>query len=128
MAVREKAADGYVLRFGGMGEIVGAEISKRTGFETRVTVLGHLQRGGSPCPFDRLLATRYGAAAIELDPDVGCMTFSRADELEVENEWEEEDKVVEELAPPAEARRFVSHPSAIVERAGLMTEHVALDA
>src|SRR5512135_1277660 len=66
MAVREKAADGYVLRFGGMGEIVGAEISKRTGFETRVTVLGHLQRGGSPCPFDRLLATRYGAHAIEL--------------------------------------------------------------
>jgi phosphofructokinase-like protein len=65
-AVREKAADGYVLRFGGMGEIVGAEISKRTGFETRVTVLGHLQRGGSPCPFDRLLATRYGAAAVEL--------------------------------------------------------------
>src|SRR5512135_393589 len=66
MAVREKAADGYVLRFGGMGEIVGAEISKRTGFETRVTVLGHLQRGGSPCPFDRLLATRYGAHAVEL--------------------------------------------------------------
>ena len=66
MAVREKAADGYVLRFGGMGEIVGSEISKRTGFETRVTVLGHLQRGGSPCAYDRLLATRYGAAAVEL--------------------------------------------------------------
>ncbi len=66
MAVREKAADGYVLRLGGMGEIVGTEISKRTGFEVRVTVLGHLQRGGSPCPYDRLLATRYGAAAIEL--------------------------------------------------------------
>jgi 6-phosphofructokinase 1 len=66
MAVREKAADGYVLRLGGMGEIVGDEISKRTGIETRVTVLGHLQRGGSPCPFDRLLASRYGAAAVEL--------------------------------------------------------------
>ena len=66
MSVRECAADGYVLRLGGMGEIVSAEISKRTGFETRVTVLGHLQRGGSPCPFDRLLATRYGAAAVEL--------------------------------------------------------------
>jgi len=65
-AVREKTGDGYVLRFGGMGEIVGDEISKRTRFETRVTVLGHLQRGGSPCPFDRLLATRYGAAAVEL--------------------------------------------------------------
>ena len=66
MAVREKASDGYVLRLGGMGEIVGSEIGKRTGFDVRVTVLGHLQRGGSPCPFDRLLATRYGAAAVEL--------------------------------------------------------------
>jgi phosphofructokinase-like protein len=66
MAVREKAADGYVLRLGGMGEIVANEITKRTGFETRVTVLGHVQRGGSPCPFDRLLATRYGAHAVEL--------------------------------------------------------------
>jgi ATP-dependent phosphofructokinase / diphosphate-dependent phosphofructokinase len=66
MAVREKAHDGYVLRLGGMGEIVASEISKRTGFETRVTVLGHLQRGGSPCASDRLLATRYGAAAVDL--------------------------------------------------------------
>jgi len=66
MSVREKAADGYVLRLGGMGEIVGNEIEKRTGIETRVTVLGHLQRGGSPCSFDRILATRYGAAAVEL--------------------------------------------------------------
>jgi 6-phosphofructokinase 1 len=62
MAVREKASDGYVLRLGGMGEIVASEITERTGFETRVTVLGHLQRGGSPCPYDRVLATRYGAA------------------------------------------------------------------
>jgi 6-phosphofructokinase 1 len=66
MAVREKAADGYVLRLGGMGEIVSDEICKRTGIETRVTVLGHLQRGGSPCSFDRILASRYGAAAVEL--------------------------------------------------------------
>jgi phosphofructokinase-like protein len=66
MAVKECASDGYALRLGGMGEIVGSEISRCTGFETRVTVLGHLQRGGSPCPFDRLLATRYGAAAVEL--------------------------------------------------------------
>ncbi|HUI46095.1 MAG TPA: ATP-dependent 6-phosphofructokinase [Nitrospirota bacterium] len=66
MSVREKAPDGYVLRFGGIGESVAAEISKITDFETRVTVLGHLQRGGSPCPFDRLLATRYGAHAVEL--------------------------------------------------------------
>lgn len=66
MAVREKAADGYVIRLGGMGEIVANEITRCTGIETRVTVLGHLQRGGSPCSFDRILATRYGAAAVEL--------------------------------------------------------------
>jgi len=66
MAVREKAADGYVLRLGGMAEIVANEVSRRTSFETRVTVLGHVQRGGSPCPFDRLLATRYGSYAVDL--------------------------------------------------------------
>jgi 6-phosphofructokinase 1 len=66
MAVREKAADGYVLRLGGMGEIVANEIARKADIETRVTVLGHLQRGGSPCSFDRILATRYGAAAVEL--------------------------------------------------------------
>jgi phosphofructokinase-like protein len=66
MSVREKAVDGYVLRLEGAGEKVANEISKRTSFETRVTVLGHLQRGGSPCPFDRILATRYGAHAVEL--------------------------------------------------------------
>ena len=42
MAVREKASDGYVLRLGGKGELVANEITKRTGIETRVTVLGHL--------------------------------------------------------------------------------------
>ncbi len=66
MSVREKAADGYVIRLGGMGEIVADDIAKCTGIETRVTVLGHLQRGGSPCSFDRILATRYGSAAVEL--------------------------------------------------------------
>lgn len=66
MSVREQAADGYVLRLSGAGEKVASEISRLTSFETRITVLGHLQRGGSPCPFDRLLATRYGAHAVEL--------------------------------------------------------------
>ena len=45
--------------------MVGAHIEKQ-GFETRVTVLGHLQRGGTPTPFDRWLATRFGAAAVRL--------------------------------------------------------------
>jgi len=55
----------YVPRLGGVGHVVGEYIEQQ-GFETRVTVLGHLQRGGSPTPFDRWLATRYGAAAIRL--------------------------------------------------------------
>lgn len=48
-----------------IGELVGREIERQTGFETRVTVLGHLQRGGSPSLFDRVLATRYGVAAVD---------------------------------------------------------------
>jgi 6-phosphofructokinase 1 len=57
--------DVYVPRLGGIGNRVGEYIEGK-GFETRVTVLGHLQRGGTPTPFDRWLATRYGAAAVRL--------------------------------------------------------------
>ncbi|MFZ5988663.1 MAG: 6-phosphofructokinase [Bacillota bacterium] len=54
------------VRLGGIGNKIAEEIEKLTGIETRVTVLGHLQRGGSPIPFDRVLSTRYGVAAVEL--------------------------------------------------------------
>lgn len=50
---------------GAIGERVKAEIEKRTGFDTRVTVLGHVQRGGSPVPADRILGSRFGVAAID---------------------------------------------------------------
>jgi 6-phosphofructokinase 1 len=53
-------------RLGGVGYYLGREIENRTGIETRVVMLGHLQRGGSPTAFDRILATRYGIAAIDL--------------------------------------------------------------
>ncbi len=53
-------------RLGGVGYYIGREIEKCTGIETRVVVLGHLQRGGSPTAYDRVLATRYGIAAIDL--------------------------------------------------------------
>jgi phosphofructokinase-like protein len=53
-------------RLGGVGYYIGKEIEKCTGIETRVVVLGHLQRGGSPIAYDRVLATRYGIAAIDL--------------------------------------------------------------
>jgi len=53
-------------RLGGVATVVAGELQKRTGKETRVCVLGHLQRGGVPTTFDRLLCTRFGAAAISL--------------------------------------------------------------
>jgi 6-phosphofructokinase 1 len=51
-------------RLGGIGSVVAAEIERETGFETRVTVLGHVQRGGSPVAFDRVLATRLTRGAL----------------------------------------------------------------
>jgi len=54
------------VKLGGVGNVIGKEIEKITGFETRVTILGHIQRGGSPTAFDRVLATRYGVAAVDL--------------------------------------------------------------
>ncbi len=53
-------------RLGGIGQIVAEEIERRTGIETRVTVLGHIQRGGSPTAFDRVLASRYGVHACDM--------------------------------------------------------------
>jgi 6-phosphofructokinase 1 len=53
-------------RLGGIGYVFGAELERLTGFETRVTVLGHLQRGGTPTAFDRVLATRFGVVAADL--------------------------------------------------------------
>ena len=54
------------VKLGGIGNFVASEIEKRTGFETRTTVLGHLQRGGVPTAFDRVLATMFGVQAVEL--------------------------------------------------------------
>jgi len=57
---------GGVKRLGGIGPLVSIEIEKMTGMESRATVLGHLQRGGSPTSYDRVLATRFGVKAVEL--------------------------------------------------------------
>jgi ATP-dependent phosphofructokinase / diphosphate-dependent phosphofructokinase len=64
---------GHVV-LGGVGGELAREIEERTGFETRVTVLGHVQRGGTPTPRDRVLATRYGLKAADL---VDAGTFGR---------------------------------------------------
>lgn len=74
LADGELDAFGHV-RLGGIGDVLAKEIEKRTGFETRATVLGHIQRGGTPSAFDRVLATRFGVAAVEAvhDGDFGKM-------------------------------------------------------
>ncbi len=54
------------VRLGGIGDALGKLIEQKTGYETRVTVLGHIQRGGSPTAFDRVLGTRFGVKAYEL--------------------------------------------------------------
>jgi len=67
MVTQEQKLDAFGhVRLGGIGEILASEIEKRTGFETRVSVLGHIQRGGSPTAFDRVLGTRLGVKAVEL--------------------------------------------------------------
>src|SRR6202043_71053 len=67
-------------RLGGIANILAGEIERRTGFETRTVVLGHVQRGGSPSAFDRMLATRYGLGAIDMvhRGEFGCMAALRA--------------------------------------------------
>jgi ATP-dependent phosphofructokinase / diphosphate-dependent phosphofructokinase len=62
----KRDVEGGEFRLGGIGEIVAREIAKRTGKETRYCVLGHLQRGGPPTAWDRILATRFGVKAVQL--------------------------------------------------------------
>ncbi len=67
VVIQDKKLDAFGhIRLGGIGELLAQEIEKRTGYETRVSVLGHIQRGGSPTAFDRVLGTRFGVKAVEL--------------------------------------------------------------
>jgi 6-phosphofructokinase 1 len=70
-------------KLGGVANILAREIEKRTGYETRAVVLGHIQRGGSPSAFDRVLATRYGLGAIDMvhRGEFGCMAALRANKI-----------------------------------------------
>jgi len=70
-------------RLGGVGAAVAAQIESRTGYETRVTMLGHIQRGGSPTARDRVLATRYGLMAADLAAagEFGSMVALRGDAI-----------------------------------------------
>ena len=71
------------VRLGGVANILGREIETRTGYETRVTILGHVQRGGTPTAQDRVLATRYGIAAIDAVADEawGSMVALQSDSI-----------------------------------------------
>ena len=64
-SVVQAASGEYVERLGGIGAIVASQLGTLTGKETRCVVLGHLQRGGTPSSYDRMLATRFGAHAVE---------------------------------------------------------------
>ncbi|MBI5406924.1 MAG: 6-phosphofructokinase [Nitrospirae bacterium] len=77
-----KDAFGHAM-LGGIGKFLCEEIEKKTGYECRDVVLGHLQRGGSPTAFDRILATRYGIAAVELiqKKDFGKMVALRGNQI-----------------------------------------------
>jgi 6-phosphofructokinase 1 len=82
--VRERIpGSGDPLRLGGIGEVVRTLVEQETGMECRVTVLGHIQRGGSPLTTDRILATRFGVAAAELalDGRFGYMTALRGTQI-----------------------------------------------
>jgi 6-phosphofructokinase 1 len=71
------------VKLGGVGGELAREIEQRTGYETRVTVLGHVQRGGSPTPRDRVLATRYGLKAADLvhEGSFGRMAALQGDDI-----------------------------------------------
>jgi ATP-dependent phosphofructokinase / diphosphate-dependent phosphofructokinase len=72
-------------RLGGIGQRLEREIEERTGFETRAVVLGHIQRGGTPTAYDRVLATRFGVAAIDAATDGrwGTMPALRGTKIEL---------------------------------------------
>ncbi|GGU19660.1 6-phosphofructokinase [Streptomyces lavendofoliae] len=84
MVLKDRTLDSFGhVRLSGVGEWLAAEIEKRTGKEARTTVLGHVQRGGTPSAFDRWLATRFGLHAIDAvrDGDFGAMVALRGTDI-----------------------------------------------
>ncbi len=84
MVTQEAEVDQFGhVRLGGIGNLLQGEIEGRTGFETRVTILGHIQRGGTPTAYDRVLATRFGIEAIDAvhQQDFGTMVALRGPDI-----------------------------------------------
>jgi 6-phosphofructokinase 1 len=71
------------IRLGGIASLLASEVEKHTGFETRAVILGHLQRGGSPTAYDRMLATRYGSKAVDIvqEHDYGKMVALQGNDI-----------------------------------------------
>jgi 6-phosphofructokinase len=80
----QRDAFGHV-RLGGIAVALEGEIERRTGYETRMTILGHVQRGGTPNAYDRVLGTRFGVAAIDAATEgrFGLMTALRGTAIEL---------------------------------------------
>jgi 6-phosphofructokinase 1 len=84
LVLQEEKLDAFGhVRLGGIGETLGQKIENMTGFETRVTVLGHVQRGGTPTAFDRVLGTRFGVKAVEMviKKQFGMMTSLKGNKI-----------------------------------------------
>jgi 6-phosphofructokinase len=84
MALQSAETDEFGhVRLGGISNDLAPEIERRTGFETRVTILGHVLRGGTPTAYDRVLATRFGIEAIDAvnDGEFGIMVALHASEI-----------------------------------------------
>ena len=84
LILQEERLDAFGhVRLGGIGETLGNKIEEVTGFETRVTVLGHVQRGGTPTAFDRVLGTRFGVKAVEmiLEGQFGMITSLKGNKI-----------------------------------------------
>ena len=84
LALSDERLDSFGhVRLGGIGQQLAAEIEKRTGKEARCTVLGHIQRGGTPTAFDRVLASRFGIHAIDAvhDGEFGVMVALRGTQI-----------------------------------------------
>jgi 6-phosphofructokinase 1 len=84
MILKDQSLDEFGhVRLSGIGEWLAREISARTQKDARTTVLGHIQRGGTPSPFDRWLATRFGLHAIDAveEGDFGCMVALKGTDI-----------------------------------------------
>lgn len=114
---REIADSPDPIRLGGIGQVVADEIEKRIGVEARVTVLGHLQRGGSPSFYDRLLATGYGTKAVQLAAknDFGKMVALKGNEV-----------VAVDLARAIAELKLVTLKDSLVAAAGLMNTSLGI--